>query len=138
MQGPPPDLWSGPGARVTHGSPVVITYSPGGSIGLFIAEFTQIAQLGIPVVIDGPCLSACTMATSLPNVCATPRGVLGFHQGFVFDPWGRRHASREGTAAMAQHWSPAAQQWVAHHHLTLNIKLVKATDLVKPCAATPV
>jgi hypothetical protein len=31
--------------------------------------------------LDGPCISACTMFTSLPNVCITERVVLGFHKG---------------------------------------------------------
>ncbi len=37
---------------------------------------------GQPVVINGPCLSACTMYLSLPKgqVCVTKRATFGFHR----------------------------------------------------------
>lgn len=34
-----------------------------------------------PVVVDGPCLSACAFSAAInPRVCFTKRAVLGFHQ----------------------------------------------------------
>ena len=40
---------------------VRILASPGGEVGPFIELFDQVRQSGERVVIDGPCLSACTL-----------------------------------------------------------------------------
>ena len=43
---------------------------------------------GEHVVIDGPCLSACTLLTGIipsDRVCVTQRAVLGFHAASYYD-----------------------------------------------------
>src|ERR1700730_12209611 len=40
---------------------VLIDGDPGGQIGPYVARYMTIRQSGERVVIDGPCLSACTM-----------------------------------------------------------------------------
>ena len=56
--------------------------SMGGRVGPFIDLFDEVRASGQRVVIDGPCMSACTLVLSVvPNdrICVTRRAVLGFH-----------------------------------------------------------
>jgi hypothetical protein len=47
---------------------VRILASPGGQVGPFLDLFERVRDSGERVVIDGPCLSACTLVLSLvPN-----------------------------------------------------------------------
>jgi hypothetical protein len=71
-----------------------ITFDPGGVITEFYDKYTLIRQAGGKVIIDGPCISACTLVTNLidnEDVCITPRAILGFHSashGSEFSPDG--------------------------------------------------
>jgi|HubBroStandDraft_6_1064221.scaffolds.fasta_scaffold295008_2 hypothetical protein len=59
-----------------------ITFSPGGSIGKFIKDYIELKERGTKVVIDGMCISACTLLLGIvPNeqVCITPYAQMGFH-----------------------------------------------------------
>ena len=65
---------------------------PGGSVSTYINYWTRVGQSGEQVIIDAPCMSACTFFLGLvpaKNVCMTPRASLGVHQvssGDVPDP----------------------------------------------------
>lgn len=113
-----------------------IEESGGGSIGQFASEIDALKRSGTMVVIDGLCLSACTMATSVRHVCATPRGILGFHQAWVPGPSGHIPAP-DGTAFMASYWSPAAKAWVRRHGLRVDMQFVRADQIVPPCSTRP-
>src|SRR6476660_6511809 len=59
-----------------------ILSSPGGMVDAYLAAFARVRQSGERVVIDGPCLSACTLVlVTIPRnrICVTRRAVLGFH-----------------------------------------------------------
>lgn len=59
-----------------------ITFDPGGVVSEFIAKYQLIQETGGRVVIDGPCISACTLVTALVDddkVCVTKRAIMGFH-----------------------------------------------------------
>ena len=61
---------------------VRILSSSGGVVSDYLKFFSQVRQSGERVVIDGPCLSACTLVLStVPrnHICVTRRAVLGFH-----------------------------------------------------------
>src|SRR5919106_3051600 len=61
---------------------ILIRSSPGGEIEAHLRYFDRVKRSGERVVIDGPCLSACTLVLSkLPRnrICMTSRAVLGFH-----------------------------------------------------------
>ena len=81
-----------------------ILSSPGGQVGPFLDLFEGIRQTGERVVIDGPCLSACTLVLSaVPNdrICVTRRAVLGFHGARSLDRRGRFfNSSRQTLVAM--------------------------------------
>src|SRR4030088_893708 len=79
---------------------VRILASPGGEVGPFLDLFARVRASGERVVIDGPCLSACTLVLSaVPNnrICVTRRAVLGFHAARSIDRRGRLYAEPEAS-----------------------------------------
>jgi hypothetical protein len=63
------------------GATMRITGDPGGAVVDYVERFEAARASGEPVIIDGACLSACTLAIGLlprGQVCATPNAVLGF------------------------------------------------------------
>jgi hypothetical protein len=79
---------------VGEGRPVVIEFSPGGSVVEFRLKGLAFAWRKVQVVVDGPCLSACTLLVDLDraNVCLTTQAILGYHQSFWDDPSGRHYS----------------------------------------------
>ncbi len=71
------------------------------------------------LVIDGPCLSACTLFTGIiphDHVCVTHRAVLGFHAASYFDD--ARHTlvpTRQGTAVIMRLYPPEIREWIERH-----------------------
>jgi hypothetical protein len=94
---------------------VRITGSPGGVIGNYLNFFSQVRRSGERVIIDGPCLSACTLVLStVPRnrICVTSRAVLGFHAPQLVDQTGRAYRSREATRAVTAAYPPAVRAWI--------------------------
>lgn len=75
------------------GRPCVIEGSEGGKVGGFRNQGRDLANAKTPVIVDGPCLSACTLLVDADraNVCLTSRAVLGYHQSWWDDAKGVRH-----------------------------------------------
>jgi hypothetical protein len=97
---------------------VRIVSSPGGIVGNYLELFSRVRRSGERVVIDGPCLSACTLVLStIPRsrICATPRAVLGFHAPAIIDQEGHRYRSREATKAVMATYPPSVQAWIRRH-----------------------
>jgi hypothetical protein len=89
---------------------LTITNDRGGLIPMYVARMQRAAATGERVIIDGNCLSACTMTLGIippQNVCATPRAVLGFHSAFTPTPWGQKRDYPPGTLEMVSHYPPA-------------------------------
>jgi hypothetical protein len=94
---------------------VRILASPGGAVGSYLNFFSQVRRSGERVIIDGPCLSACTLVLStIPRkrICVTSRAVLGFHAPQIVDEKGRTSRSREATRAVAAVYPPAIRAWI--------------------------
>src|SRR5215813_13373180 len=54
----------------------------GGQIGPYLEHLAALRHSGERVIIDGPCLSACTMVLGViprDRICVTRRARLGFH-----------------------------------------------------------
>ena len=82
---------------------VRIISSGGGSVGEYLDFFARVKQSGERVVIDGPCLSACTLVlSSIPRkrICVTSKAVLGFHAPYLLDKNGRTVHTRKATQAV--------------------------------------
>jgi hypothetical protein len=106
-----PLLWTLPANALT------ITDDRGGLIPMYVAKMQKAAAMGERVIIDGNCLSACTMTLGIippENVCATSRAVLGFHSAFTPTPWGKRDYP-PGTMQMVSHYPPAIREWIKRH-----------------------
>lgn len=85
-------------------TPYVIASSPGGIVLDFIEQYDQLRRSGRPVMLDGICMSACTLVTGLipqERVCTTPFGKLAFHSAWQQSMWGSSHSS-EGTRMLWQ------------------------------------
>src|SRR6266487_366401 len=79
---------------------VRIVSSLGCTVGSYLSFFSRVRQSGERVIIDGPCLSACTLVLStIPRsrVCVTSRAVLGFHAPQWIDQSGHAWRTREAT-----------------------------------------
>jgi hypothetical protein len=94
---------------------VRIKSSPGGQIGEFIDLFTAVRETGERVVIDGPCLSACTLVLGVvpkDRICVTPRAVLGFHAAWMPTERGRMVAQPVATRLMMDIYPSEVRGWI--------------------------
>ena len=95
---------------------VRILSSPGGAVDAYLAAFARVRQSGERVVIDGPCLSACTLVLStIPRsrICVTRRAVLGFHAPRWYYPrTGQTTRASEATRAVTASYPPGVRAWI--------------------------
>ena len=127
---------------------------PGGLITAYRDRFIQARDNGERVIIDGMCISACTLAVGiLPRgrVCVTPKAVLGFQAAWkppsdwvlslraligIPRPL-RLAASKEdripndtATRFMVNTYPPELQQWINQHAgLTPKLILLRGKEL---------
>jgi len=97
---------------------VRILASPGGQVGPFLDMFERVRDSGERVVIDGPCLSACTLVLSMvPNnrICVTRRAVLGFHAARSLDRRGRFYAEPEASQLVLETYPSQIRGWIRRH-----------------------
>jgi hypothetical protein len=90
---------------------------PGGLIAAYEARFARARASGERIVIDGSCLSACTLAIGMvprEQICATPRAVLGFHAAWQPTPFGKA-ISFPATQQMMNIYPPEIRAWIGRH-----------------------
>lgn len=95
---------------------VRITGDPGGQIGPYLENLAAVRSSGEQVVIDGPCLSACTMVLGMiprNHICVTSRARLGFHAAWRPDETGRPVTSRDGTQLLMSVYPQQVRNWIA-------------------------
>lgn len=127
-----------PWPAIACGDPCVIEDDAGGIIDTYAAQ-GRLAALGhVPVVVDGPCMSACTIFVDLDrvNVCVTQRALLGYHQGRMQKPDGTE------TFENIAYQTPGLEAYIAArgglpepdkgHLLMLNF--AEASRFYRPCA----
>ena len=107
--------------------------SPGGQVGPFLDLFDRVRDSGEIVVIDGPCLSACTLVLSVvPNdrICVTRRAVLGFHAARSIDRRGRLSAEPEASEAVLEAYPGPVRDWIRRRGgLSSHLLLLRGRDL---------
>src|SRR6202140_2181871 len=112
---------------------VRILASPGGQVGTFLDLFERVRASGERVVIDGPCLSACTLVLSMvPNdrICVTRRAVLGFHAARSIDRRGRIYAEPEASELVLQTYPAPVRGWIRRRGgLTSRLLLLHGREL---------
>jgi hypothetical protein len=112
---------------------VRILASPGGRVGPFLDLFNRVRESGERVVIDGPCLSACTLVLSTvpgERICVTRRAVLGFHAARSIDRRGRMSAEPEASQAVLEAYPEAVRDWISRHGgLSSRLLLLRGREL---------
>jgi hypothetical protein len=112
---------------------VRILASPGGQVGPFLELFDRVNASGERVVIDGPCLSACTLVLmTIPEerICVTRRAVLGFHAARSIDRRGRMYAEPEASRAVEAAYPAPVREWIARRGgLTSRLLLLRGREL---------
>jgi hypothetical protein len=107
--------------------------SPGGQVGPFLDLFERMRDTGERVVIDGPCLSACTLVLSMvPNerICVTRRAVLGFHAARSIDRRGRMYAEPEASELVMEAYPATVRSWISRHGgLTSRLLVLRGREL---------
>jgi hypothetical protein len=107
--------------------------SPGGQVGSFLDLFEGVRTSGERVVIDGPCLSACTLVlTIVPNerICVTRRAILGFHAARSIDRRGRMYAEPEASEMVLEAYPAAVQDWIRRRGgLSSRLLLLRGREL---------
>jgi hypothetical protein len=112
---------------------VRILASPGGQVGPFIDLFEKVRNSGERVVIDGPCLSACTLVVSMvpsERICVTRRAVLGFHAARSMDRRGRLYAEPEASKLVLEAYPDPVRDWIVRRGgLTSRLLLLRGREL---------
>jgi hypothetical protein len=114
---------------------VRILASPGGPIGPFLDLFARVGASGERVVIDGPCLSACTLVlTTVPaeRICVTRRAVLGFHAARSIDRRGRLNPEPEASELVLEAYPSPIRRWIEQRGgLTSRLLLLRGRELAR-------
>jgi len=110
-----------------------ILASPGGQVGPFLDLFERVRASGERVVIDGPCLSACTLVLmTVPGerICVTRRAVLGFHAARSIDGRGRLYAEPEASRVVQEAYPAPVRAWISRRGgLSSRMLLLRGREL---------
>jgi len=105
----------------------------GGQIGRYLQAFATVRSSGERVVVDGNCLSACTLVLGVvprEKICATQRARFGFHAAWMPNENGRPVTSRLGTQALWDVYPASVRRWINQHGgLTRRMIYLEGTQL---------
>ena len=122
-------------------SDVLIKNDGGGDIYQYIAKYLSLQWSGERVVIDGECLSACTLALGLLSKqqrCFTTEARLGFHAAFTES--GKAQVGNPlGTDIFWMIYPAKIRRWISEHG-GLNAKVIylegkELAAMYPPCKA---
>ena len=112
----------------------------GGKIGNYLDRYEAVRTSGETVVIDGLCLSACTIvlgSVSHDKICVTSQASLGFHAAYDVDANGRTVTNREATQMLYSHYPSPVRRWIAARGgLTSQVLYLRGKELMslyRPC-----
>ena len=111
-----------------------VVNDPGGEVTSYLRKYNALRSSGERLVIDGPCLSACTLFTGLvphDHVSVTKRAVLGFHAASYYDDVRRSLVpTREGTRLVMRLYPAQIRTWIGRHGgLTPHIIALRGHEL---------
>jgi hypothetical protein len=96
-----------------------IVGDPGGEVSSYVQKFEAVRASGERVVIDGPCLSACTLLLGIVpkgRICVTQQAVLGFHAASYYDDAAQSLVpTREGSRLVMRVYPPEIRGWIERH-----------------------
>jgi hypothetical protein len=90
----------------------------GGKIDHYLQTFAKVRETGQLVVVDGNCLSACTLVLGLvphDRLCATSRAHFGFHAAWMRNMDGYPIHSAMGTRALWNIYPVSVRRWIEQH-----------------------
>jgi hypothetical protein len=112
---------------------VRINGDTGGQIGPYLENLMALRQSGQRVVIDGPCLSACTLVLGViprDRICVTSRARLGFHAAWHPGENGRPVTNRGGTQLLMAVYPQHVKRWIHRRGgLTREMKYLTGREL---------
>lgn len=123
----------------TAGSAYEIRDDIGGRIGDYIEKFAQIRASGETVMINGMCLSACTLVLGIiprSRICAAKDAMFGFHEAWARGPDGHPVPSAVGTQALKDLYPPDVRRRISSHGgLKQKMFFLSAAELgIRECA----
>lgn len=95
-----------------------IANDSGGRIEEYVTKFTRARDAGERIVVDGQCLSACTLVLALvprERICVTPNASFGFHAAWIPDGAGGVAGASEASAAMWRMYPQKIRNWIRAH-----------------------
>jgi len=95
---------------------VRISGDAGGQIGPYLERLDALRSSGERVIIDGPCLSACTMVLGViprDRICMTRRARLGFHAAWHPGANGEQVTSYGGTQVLMRNYPQHVRSWIS-------------------------
>ena len=123
---------------------VIIRGDHGGQIMEYLDYYAEVGKSGKKVVIDGDCLSACTLVLGFvppERLCVTPKAKLGFHAAGSLDKTGRAVHSKVGTQILWEFYPPKIHRWLKQHGgLTKKLVYLQGSQLdhmYRPCTHIP-
>jgi hypothetical protein len=113
---------------------ILIRASRGGEVSEYLRLFSAVRQSGQRVIIDGPCLSACTLVLSVVphnRICVTRRAIFGFHAARELDEdTGRLLPAADATRVITETYPPPVQDWILRHGgLSRRLILLRGREL---------
>ena len=87
----------------------------GGNIGAYYSRFSALRNSGEQVIIDGSCLSACTMVVGivpLDRICVTQKASLGFHAAYQPNFIGQKTVNVPATRTLMSLYPQPIRHWI--------------------------
>jgi hypothetical protein len=119
---------------------VRIANDRGGQIGAYINKFEKVRNSDETVIIDGDCLSACTLVLGLvppERICVTPRARLGFHNAWKPGFIGIHVENAAGTQILWDMYPNRIRNWIVQKgglsDRTLYLSGTELTGLYPQC-----
>jgi hypothetical protein len=106
----------------------------GGAVSAYVHKYKALAAAGERLIIDGTCLSSCTLFTGIvprDHVCVTSRAELGFHAASYYNDASRTfEPTVGGTRVVMRIYPPAIRAYIERHGgLTPELMMMRGADL---------
>lgn len=113
---------------------VRITEDRGGAVTAYIHKYQALRAAGEHIVIDGPCLSSCTLFTGIvprDHVCVTSHAELGFHLASYYNDASRTfEPTQAGTRVVMNIYPEFIRAWIGRHGgLKPELMMMSAAEL---------
>jgi hypothetical protein len=95
---------------------VLIRDDAGGPVGGYMQRYASIRDSGEDVVVDGQCLSACTLVLAIvprARICLTRNAVFGFHAAVSREEWRYPGAGGAGTRVLWELYPQPVRKLIA-------------------------